>query len=334
MAFLYLTEQGSVLRKEGERLVVQKDDEVLLDIPAAKIESVLLFGNVQFTTQAVHLLFRRGVELALFTSHGDLLGQLTSSYPKNIGLRIAQYRHHDDAAFTLSFARSVVKAKLTNALELLKYFRRNHPDVDLDAGMKQLDAATGSLGAHTDLSMLLGAEGNGARAYFDAFSRMIRKSFGFTGRVKHPATDPVNALLSLGYTLIYKEIASLLDGVGFDPYLGFYHQPRHGHATLASDLLEEFRAPLVDRFTLYLINNRILQEDDFHPHAPSGGTYLKDDARKRYFLEYENFINHPVSTEDGGPDSTYRRLFLRQAERLSRAVLTEEPYSPYLFSWR
>jgi CRISPR-associated protein Cas1 len=333
MAFLYLTEQGSVLRKEGERLVVEKDDQVLLDIPADKVESVLLFGNVQFTTQAVHLLFRHGVEMALFTSHGQLLGQLTSSFPGNVALRQAQYRRHDDGAFPLSFARTIVKAKLANGLEVLKHFRHNHPEVDFQKELDLLQNSVASVDAQPDLSSILGAEGHGARVYFDGFARMVRKTFGFTGRVKHPATDPVNALLSLGYTLVYKEIGSLLDGLGFDPYLGFFHQPRHGHATLASDLLEEFRAPLVDRLTLFLVNDRVLQEQDFYTHAPSGGIHLKDESRKRYFLHYEKAITRPVPSEDGTSQTGYRRLFLRQAERLRNAVLAGEPYTPYFYRW-
>ncbi len=333
MAFLYLTEQGSVLRKEGERIVVEKDDQVLLDIPAAKVESVLCFGNVQFTTQAVHLLFRHGVEMALFTSHGRLLGQLTSSFPKNIELRQAQYRRHDDEAFTLPLARTIVRAKLANGFEVLKHFRHNHPEVDLTREIEQLETSVASVEAQSDLASLLGVEGYGARIYYEGFSRMIRKSFRFTGRVKHPPTDPVNALLSLGYTMVYKEIGALLDGVGFDPFLGFFHQPRHGHATLASDLLEEFRAPLVDRLTLFLINDRVLQEQDFYVHAPSGGTHLKDEARKRYFLHYEKFITRPVPTGDGGSETSYRKLFLRQAERVRLAVLSREPYVPYVYRW-
>jgi CRISP-associated protein Cas1 len=333
MAFLYLTEQGSVLRKEGERLVVEKDEQVLLDIPADKIESVLIFGNVQFTTQAVHLLFRHGIEMALFTSHGRLLGQLTSTFPKNIDLRQAQYRCHDDETFTLPPVQSIVKAKLENGLEVLKHFRHNHREVDFGKELDMLGSAVASVANQPDSASLLGVEGNGARVYFEGFAQMIRRSFGFVGRVKHPSTDPVNALLSLGYTMVYKEIASLLDGVGFDPYLGFFHQPRHGHATLASDLLEEFRAPLVDRLTLNLINDRVLQEKDFYVHAPSGGTYLTDEARKRYFLQYEKFITRPVPVDHDPSEVTFRKLFVRQAERLRLAVLTREPYLPYAYRW-
>ena len=276
MAFLYITEQGAVLKKVGRRLVVEKDDCKLLDIPAAKIEGVLIFGNVQFTTQAVQLLFQQGIEMAIFTSHGKLLGQLTSPATKNITLRQAQYAKKGDSTFVLSLAKTIVGTKMTNALEFVREFGHNHPDTDLSEDTTRMAALSSQIDSQADLPALLGLEGSGARTYFQAFAKMVRHSFDFTARRRRPAPDPVNALLSLGYTMVYNEIGSLLDGLGFDPYLGFYHQSHYGHATLASDLMEEFRTPLTDRFTLGLINNRIFDEQDFFFHAASGSIYLKD----------------------------------------------------------
>ncbi|MEW6296010.1 MAG: CRISPR-associated endonuclease Cas1 [Candidatus Diapherotrites archaeon] len=330
MAYLYLTEQGSVLAKTGERLVVSKDDAVLLDVPVSKLQGVLVFGHVHLTTPALQLCLGHNVELALFTRRGRLLGQLTSPFPKNIELRQAQYGRAADAAFALGLARTFVAAKLGNSLEYLREFAHNHPETDLAQETAQVAAARDQAAQAPDPARLLGLEGSGARAYFAGFAKMVRHSFGFTGRARHPAPDPVNALLSLGYTMVYNEISSLLDGLGFDPYLGFFHQPRFGHATLASDLLEEFRAPLVDRLTLNLVNNRILQEPDFYSHT-SGGVYLLDEPRKRYFQEYERFITRPQAAAADEKDLDFRGLFRRQAQRLRQTLLTGEPYAPFIF---
>ena len=167
--------------------------------------------------------------------------------------------------------------------------------------------------------------------FFQTVCKMVRHSFGFSGRKKRPAPDPVNALLSFGYTLLYAEISSLLDGLGYDPYLGYYHQPRYGHATLASDLMEEFRSPLVDRLTLYLINDRVFKEDDFFTHPKSGSSYLNIESRKRYFVEYERFVSKPVPSEEGPVETGFRGLFRRQAERLKSTLTAGRPYTPYLF---
>ena len=126
---------------------------------------------------------------------------------------------------------------------------------------------------------------------------------------------------------------SILDDLGFDPYHGFFHQPSYGHATLASDLLEEFRAPLTDRLTLSLINNRVLKEEDFYLHTASGSVYLTDEARKRYFQEYEHFVTRPAGADQEGAPLAFRQLFRRQAERLKETITTGAPYRPYAFSW-
>ena len=332
MAFLYITEQGAVIKKSGARLLVEKDKEKLLDIPASKIEGVLVFGNVQFTTQAVQLMFREGIEMGIFTRRGKLLGQLTSPATKNIDLRQHQYHRHNDSRFPLALAGTIVGAKLENSLAMVREFFHNHPDSDLASEMARLKELCSQAHGQGNLQSLLGLEGVGAKAYFDAFGKMVLRSFQFTGRRRRPAPDPVNALLSLGYTLVYNEIESLLDGMGFDPYLGFYHQPRYGHATLASDLMEEFRGPLVDRLTLYAVNNGIFKEEDFFRHSQSGSMYLKDDSRKRYFVEYERFVTRPLSSEGQECKTGYRGLFRRQAERLKRALTKDVPYEPYLFT--
>lgn len=333
MTFVYVTEQGALLKKTGERILVVKDDQTLLDIPADKVEGVLLFGNVQVTTQAAQLLLHQGVEMALFTRHGKLLGQLTSPFTKNITLRQAQYERRGDASLVLSFCRAIVAGKMGNALEFIREFSHNHPETFLAEESNEISSLISKLAGVSDPSSLLGLEGAASHTYFRAFGKMIRHSFRFEKRQRRPAPDPVNALLSLGYTMLYNEISSLLDGIGFDPYLGFFHQPRYGHATLASDLMEEFRSPLTDRFTLGLINNRIFQEDDFFFHQPSKGMYLKDDARKRYFVEYERFITRPMNDTDEDAETDFRRLFRRQAERFSRVLTRKEEYRPYQFRW-
>ena len=331
MAFIYISEQGAVVKRAGQRLIVAKDHDKLLDIPVSKVEGVLIFGNVQFTTQAVRLMLQQGVEMALFTSRGRLLGQLTSPATKNIALREAQYARHGDAEFVLRLARTFVAGKVANALAFVREFGHNHPDVDLTEPVSRIEASLHGIEAQTDLASLLGLEGAAARCYFQGFAQMLRRDLQFTGRRRRPAPDPVNALLSLGYTLAYGEIGSFLDGMGFDPYLGFYHQPRHGHATLASDLLEEFRTPLVDRFTLYLVNNRIFKAEDFFLHQPSGGMHLRAGADKRYFAEYERFVARPTQADGTGP--SFRRLFRIQAELLRKAIVDGQPYTPYRFSW-
>ena len=328
MANLYLTEQGSILRKTGDRLIVQKEGEILLDVPCNKIEAILIFGNVQFTTQAIHELFEHGIELALLTRTGRLIGQITSPATKNIELRVSQFKRNDDAVFKLNLSRSIVTGKIGNCLALLKSFSYNHPNAGLDVEISGIETLARDITGSDNVASLRGIEGTTARIYFSGFGKMILGEFTFEGRKKHPSIDPLNALLSFGYTLIFNEISSLLDGLGFDPYLGYFHEVEYGRASLACDIQEEFRAA-VDRFTLYLVNNRMLNKDDFYQNQKDGSMYLKREAMKKYFGEYEKYLSREFAHSDTKENTTLRKCFRIQAERLANVIKNGETYSPF-----
>lgn len=328
MANLYLTEQGSVLRKTGERLIVEKDGETLLDVQSSKISAVLIFGNVQVTTQAVHELLKCGIELALLSRSGKLLGQLTSPFTKNIELRVEQFKRQGDEAFKLDLARAIVRGKITNCLAVMTAFSYNHQDIDLGRERSGLEESIKTIDGVSTLASMRGVEGTAARIYFEGYGKMILGDFPFEGRRKHPSTDPVNALLSFGYTMIFNEISSLLDGLGFDPYLGYLHEVDYGRASLACDIQEEFRA-IIDRFTLYLVNNRMLVENDFYENPKDGSVYMTRDAMKGYFAEYEKYLTREFSHCDTGECTTLRKCFRIQAERLAGFIGGSPQYLPF-----
>ncbi|MEK7700020.1 MAG: CRISPR-associated endonuclease Cas1 [Planctomycetota bacterium] len=221
-----------------------------------------------------------------------------------------------------------MEGKIKNALNVIRLFSYNHRELDFETETSLLKTRLDDIKFATQIDQLFGLEGSAARTYFDAFSKMLLDTFGFPGRKKHPSTDPVNALLSLSYTMIFNEISSLLDGLGFDPYLAYYHSIDYGRASLASDLMEEFRAPISDRLTLHLVNNRIFKQDDFYT-TPQEGVYLKRESLKRFFVEYEGALNnefiHPVTREK----TTYRKCFRLQAERLAATLQNDSPYVPF-----
>lgn len=324
MPNLYITEQGAVVGTTGDRIVVQKKRETLLAVRAAEVGAVLVFGHVQVSTQALHTLLGHGVELALLTRTGKLLGLLSSPHTKNIDLRLDQFARHQDETFKLNLARRIVAAKISNQRRLMDGFDHNHPEADLKEIFGEMEAGVISASRAESLESLRGIEGSAARAYFAGFGRMILGRFVFEARRKHPSPDPVNALLSLGYTMVFNEILSLLDGLGFDPYLGFFHNPEYGRASLAADLLEEFRGA-VDRLTLFLINNRVFAPEDFYYNPKDRACYLIKEALKKYFSLYEERMVREF------PDgmTTLRKCFRRQGERLAAAVKGGPEYAPY-----
>jgi CRISPR-associated protein Cas1 len=157
----------------------------------------------------------------------------------------------------------VVRCKIANSAAVLRRFRRNHPESIESTAIDALDLSVGSAATAASAEALRGIEGAAAARYFELFGAIVPREFSFDGRNRRPPRDPVNALLSFGYVLVGNELQSLLDGIGFDPYLGFFHRVDYGRPSLALDLLEEFRAALVDRWTATLLNLRMLVREDF-----------------------------------------------------------------------
>lgn len=242
---------------------------------------------------------------------------------------MTQYERYKDKDFVLRISKAIVTGKLKNSLQVLRRFSYNHPEVKLDNEAKGLERLLIEIQSKSSIPELMGIEGSGAKIYFAGFSKMMRGEFGFKGRKKRPAPDPVNALLSFGYTLLFNEISSFLDGIGFDPYIGFFHRVDYGRPSLAADLIEEFRAPTIDRLTLRLVNNHIFTLEDFSPHPKSGSIYLKREKMRRYLEEYEMYISYEFDHPEKGEKSNLRKCFREQAYKLAQTIMEKKDYLPF-----
>lgn len=329
MATLYLTEQGSSLKKTYKRLLVEKDGKTLLEVPEFKIDRVLVFGNVQITTQAMAFLLDNGIETSLLSTYGKFRGRLAPVESKNVVLRMAQYERYLDEEFKLNFSKTIVKGKITNAKRLIQRYSRNHPEIDFSSALTELDKLIKSLDRKTKISTVMGIEGRATAVYFGAFAQMFPGKLSFTSRTRRPATDPVNSLLSFGYVLITNEIFSILSALGFDPYIGYLHGINYGRPSLALDLVEEFRHPIVDMLTLDLINRHILNEEDFESKE-LGSILLKDGPRKKFFEQYERKLMHNFKHSQTSASVSFRNLFKNQAHKVQKTIMNKVPYEPFL----
>ncbi len=341
MPTLYLIQQNTILRKRGYRLLLCKrppasrrysavlQSDIILDLPSADVDHVMLFGNIQVTTSALQLMLGKGIELAIFSYGGQLLGQLTPPMGKNIPLRISQFQIYQNQKFILEFSKKIVSAKINNALTLLRGFHKNHAEAFSLRELRLLNDMITRIDPVKDLKTLRGIEGAAGAHYFKFFGKMIYPPWYFNGRNKRPPMDPVNAVLSFGYVVVGSQIQSLLDGIGLDPYLGFYHVVDYGRPGLALDLLEEFRHPLVDRLTVMLFNKNIMNEADFFKH-PSGGMYLNTSGKKKFFLHYEKLLGEILPEENLPAKTGYFPTFQEQIRRLIKSIQREDCYEPFI----
>jgi CRISPR-associated protein Cas1 len=289
---------------------------------------VVLFGNIQVSTQALRALMERSIPVAFFSYGGWFVGRAVGQSTKNAELRVAQVRAVTDPARALDVARRMVAAKILNQRTVL---RRNHAAPD-DVLLGELKRLARSAFDADSLDSLRGTEGTAARLYFGAFTGMLKqlhdRPFDLDGRNRRPPRDPVNALLSLAYALLAKDATHACAGVGLEPLLGAYHQPRYGRPSLALDLMEELRPLVADSVVITSINTGVVTPDDF-VHA-AGSCALSDHARRRFIEAYERRMEHEVQHPLFGYRISYRRLLEVQARLLSRWMLGELPaYVPF-----
>lgn len=299
---LYITRPECYLHKERETVVIKQGDDKLGQFPMLALQNILCFGQVSVSPALMAACIEAGVGLSFFTEFGKFQAQVMSMPKGNVLLRRAQYRWADDEAKSVSVARLMIAAKVGNSRAVLMREQRNHGASDaLAQAAQKLAALLENIRHAQSVPQLMGLEGEAASVYFGVFALLLRApGFEFSGRVRRPPADPVNALLSFAYVLLASECASALAGVGLDPYVGFLHQDRPGRKSLALDLMEELRAPLADRFVLTLINRGQLKLDDFVTEA-SGAVRLKDDARKTLLTAYQErkkeSLKHPYLEE-------------------------------------
>jgi CRISPR-associated exonuclease Cas4/CRISPR-associated protein Cas1 len=327
-------EPGARVSKAGEVLVIETEEQ-RQEVPLGDVSELVLHGPVSLTTPALTALLREEIPVTYASTGGWVLGHTVSTGHRNVAIRMAQYRAAFDARRCLSFARGLVAAKIRNARVFLRRNFKVGDAVERDATLRALARlADRALHAPTEAE-LLGIEGEAAARYFRLFSSMFTEAarefpaFAFEKRTRRPPADPVNALLSLGYSLLTRTWHTVLSAVGFDPYLGFFHKPRFGRPALALDLMEPFRPILADSTVIQVVNNGEVKADGFVTSA--GAVNLKPHARRAFIAAYERRLDQEVTHPVFGYRVSMRRLLEVQARLLARHLDGEiDEYPHYL----
>jgi CRISPR-associated protein Cas1 len=317
---IYVVGQGHTVRKRGERLEVWSHEEgKVSEARLLEVSQVNLYGGVEITTPATVELMQRNVPVLHFTHGGWFQGICLGMSHKNVELRIKQFEWARDEEKSLSIARSIVSGKIRNCRTLL---RRNDPAISQEV-LESLERLAKEAEIALRMSSLLGIEGAAAEIYFGRFDSLLKSSqgFSFQNRNKRPPRDPVNTVLSYLYGILTKELFVTVLAAGFDPYLGFYHQPRYGRPALALDMMEEFRPLIADSTAVTLFNKEELVGTDF---IKTGiGISLSPEAKRKVVAGYEHRMQTEVAHPIFGYIVSYRRILEVQARLLARALFGE-----------
>lgn len=320
---LYVDTPGVYLRKRAERVLVTKEKETLADVPLTDIDQVVVANGVNASVSLLNSLLNKGVSTYFITGTGRVMGWLNPCWNKNILLRQDQFRLAQDQEWKLDTAKRFVMGKVANMRTILMRYSRSIEDDALEDWIEQIAVVITKLSSVDNFDTLRGYEGNASRSYFRAFGQLFKEKaeFDFQNRNRRPPKDPVNALLSFGYAMLTKDVASALMLAGLDPYLGIYHVAHYGRPALALDLMEEFRCIIVDSVVLRVINGGIIGSKEFEDYF--NGVQLTESGRKKFFSAYQQRMSQEITHPIFGYNLPYRRIIELQARFLAKVIRGE-----------
>lgn len=284
MKTIYIFTHGTTLRKVGRRLILEKKGQKLFELPIKEVGRILIYAQVEITAQTVNGLVECNIPVIYARRSGSVKAKVVPATGNHVFLRRRQYQCCGDDTFALPLAKAIIHTKICNMAAVIAHVLRGQEGTA--AACRPMEEACRNLMNCRTREEIMGTEGAAARHYFRVYGAALPDPFPFTVRSRRPAQDPANALLNLGYMTLLREIEGHLEIHDLDPYFGVLHVAEERRSSLALDLLEEFRQPLIDLFILRLLKLKELGPDHFQ-RSDEDGIRMTDDGLKLFFRKYE-----------------------------------------------
>jgi CRISPR-associated protein Cas1 len=331
MVALYISQDDGILGRRGDTLFYKKGRAGPGEtVPLHTIDDVVILGRGSVSTPALHMMMENNIPVHFIDSGGRYKGSVTSGRGRGYAIRKLQMDAASDETAVLEVARSIVSGKLRNQLKCLLRARNRGRSADsaLRNACERLKHISGKLIHCSDTGSVRGYEGEAAAIYFSVFGRLLRRPWFFSGRNRRPPKDPINAMLSFGYTLLLSHVTSAIVIAGLDPCVGFLHPEHRGRSSLALDIMEEYRSQVVDRLVISIANQMLLIPENFAP-AEGGGVFMDPDSRKNFVKYFLGRLNTRVRNEQNGNTSTFRNHIFASAAAFVSALRTGSEYFPF-----
>lgn len=319
MGLLYVNENGALIGIEGNKCTVKYKDGMKKLIPIESLEGITIMGQSQMTSKCAEECMERGISVAFFSKGGRYFGRLMSTGHINVERQRKQSALYD-TDFAVELAQKILTAKIKNQSVVLRRYEKSK-GFTLEEEQKMLTICRNKITGCDKIAEMIGYEGQAAKYYFKGLSNCIEETFTFQGRSKRPPKDEFNSMISLGYSILMNEVYCKIEMKGLNPYFGFIHRDAEKHPTLASDMMEEWRAVIVDATAMSMINGHEISKEDFTFDMEQPGCYLTKDGLKLYLnklekkfkteVRYLKYVDYAVS---------FRRAILLQMDSLAKAI--------------
>ena len=316
MASIYITENGTYLHKRGGKLLINKEETTITEVPLELVENITVTNTTQISSSLITECLTKNIPISWMSTSGKMYGSLLAPSFVDIFKQKQQFDLIEEKDFYFKLAQKIVSAKIHNQLVLLRRYNRNIKSEKVHELINYLANTQKNIKYTSDNNELLGYEGLASRTYFSALGMLINKPFQFTKRTKQPPRDPFNTMLSMGYSILFNEILSNIIAIGLHPYIGFFHQLAKGHPALVSDLIEEWRAVIVDALVISLIKRGSITENMFTLNKK--GCYFSPEGKKIFLNAYNKKINTENKYISG--EHSYRDSLRIQCQNYAQAI--------------
>lgn len=292
MSLLFVNENAATIGVEESTCYVKYTDGMKKIVPIETLESITIMGRAQMTTQCIQECLKRGIPVSFFSKGGSYFGRLQSTNHINAERQRKQSLLYD-ADFSVKLAKNIISAKLKNQAVVLRRYEKSGK-ASVEEPLKMLHICKDKIASCKTIPEAIGYEGQGAKAYFEGLSALIDPDFRFKGRSRRPPRDEFNSMISLGYSILMNELYGKIEEKGLNPFFGFMHRDKEKHPTLASDMMEEWRAVIVDATAMSMINGHEIHKEDFMTDVEQPGCYLTRNGLKKYLSKLEKKLQTEV----------------------------------------
>ena len=333
MSNIYVYEQGSIITINENRLIITKVNKEIESVPIELIDGVMIFGNIQVSTQSIHKLLSKGINITYLSKKGYNFGRLENSNKVNIERQRLQFKKSEDIFYSLEISKKFIEGKIRNQRTVLLRANKQLKNKEIKEKIELMKRYIAKIEYVNDIESLMGMEGFCAKIYFDSLNYILNEEYRFKNRSKRPPRDPFNSIISFGYALLYNEVFNILGSKGLNPYVAFLHKDRNKHAALCSDIMEEFRPILIDTLSIYLLNNDKIIKEDFIFNVKNNSVLLNKDGVSKVVSEFEKRILQKVSyVKEVNYKMNFREIIEYQISLLINSLIQDNPkiYKPVL----
>lgn len=321
MSYLYIIEHGAKLSIKNGKFVCESEENNIREIPLEQIEGIIMIGNSNINTMNLKELLYRGIPLSFISQNGRYYGRLEATEKTNADRLKKQVNISENTEFCRKMAYKIIKAKVNNQIVLLRNHNRIIENEELSKIIDKIKILSRKISEKNEIQKNMGYEGIIGRYYFEGISLIMRDEYKFTGRNRQPPKDAFNSILSFGYSLLLQEIHSIVVTRNLNPYIGVMHKDKVNHPALVSDLMEEWRAVIVDSLVIKLLNSFAVKPDEFEKNYETGGILIGTSAIKRFINDFSEKMDTETDyIKELNKKITFKNAIAYQTDSFVKAV--------------